>query len=122
MAATNRLGCDRCGYEVTTSGPRRMTDGRMVARLYCATCGVTRECESGATEPRRGPLGVPLGPRGGRAARLAGEIARRLRSGVAAGAANCPTCGDGDLVLVQQAGREPRCPHCGEGRLRLWGE
>ena len=115
--ATYRLGCDRCDWSATTRGPGRAADGSPIALLYCPTCRAVRECAIGDAPPR-GPLGVPLGPRHGQAARLARGIARRLRDDDGAfAAARCPVCRGGDLALAPREGQEPPCPRCRTGRL-----
>ncbi len=118
MATEYRLGCDRCAYAVTTVAPKRMADGRLLARLYCAACAEVRECVVDAKAAPVAPRGVLLGPRQGQAARLARAIAGRFDDGTVTPTAHCPDCGNGDLLLMIREGQEPPYPQCGVGRLR----
>jgi ssDNA-binding Zn-finger/Zn-ribbon topoisomerase 1 len=117
MTREHRIGCDRCDFTVTTAAQQRQADGRVVTRRYCSTCGTVREWRVGDQTAPRGPLGAPLGPRHGQAARLARGLAGRLSGGNEMAALNCPVCGN-ETLLVPQSAKEPCCPQCGVGRLR----
>jgi len=119
MTTEHRLGCDYCDFTVMTVGPQRVADGRLLARCYCAACGMVRECVVGVQAAPRTPFGVPLGPRHGQASRLARGLAGRLRDD-AEMAANCPVCGN-ETFLMPQTGQELPCPRCGTGRLKERG-
>jgi len=119
-----RLACERCDWVAETAGPHDDGAGGTTARLYCPTCGATRDCDLSAGGRRRGnagPFGVPLGPRDGPAGRLAGALARRLRgqdtSAPGGAIPACPSCGGHDFVLAPVAGAVLPCPCCGTGRL-----